>query len=67
MNKNLMPEVAELLGVEIGETFYILQNGKHKCVEGSHSFNFGHSNSSFIPFNVIVISWILSISSSSTF
>ena len=29
---NLMPEVAALLGVEIGETFYILQNGKHKCV-----------------------------------
>ena len=27
-----MPEVAALLGVEIGEPFYILQNGKHKCV-----------------------------------
>ena len=32
MSKNLMLEVAKLLGVEIGKTFYILQNGKHKCV-----------------------------------
>lgn len=29
---NLMPEVAKLLGVEVGEPFYILQNGKHRCV-----------------------------------
>ena len=29
---NLMPEVAKLLGVEVGEPFYILQNGKHKCI-----------------------------------
>lgn len=29
---NLMPEVAKLLGVEIGEPFYILQNGKHRCI-----------------------------------
>ena len=29
---NLMPEVAKLLGVETGEPFYILQNGKHKCI-----------------------------------
>lgn len=32
MSKNLMPEVAALLGVEIGEPFYILENGKHKCI-----------------------------------
>ena len=32
MSKNLMPEIARMLGVEIGEPFYILQNGKHKCV-----------------------------------
>ena len=32
MNKNLMPEVAKMLGVEMGEPFYILQNGKHKCI-----------------------------------
>ena len=29
---NLMPEVAKLLGVEIGEPFYILQNGKHRRI-----------------------------------
>lgn len=32
MNKNLMPEIAKLLGVEIDEPFYILENGKHKCI-----------------------------------
>lgn len=32
MAKNFMSEIAKLLGVEIGEPFYILQNGKHKCV-----------------------------------
>ena len=32
MSRNLMLEVAKLLGVEIGEPFYILENGKHKCV-----------------------------------
>lgn len=32
MNKNLMPEVAKLLGVEMGEPFYILENGRHKCI-----------------------------------
>ena len=36
MAKNCMAAVAELLGVEIGEPFYILQNGKHKCI---HSDN----------------------------
>lgn len=29
---NLMAEVAKLLGIEIGEPFYILQNGKHRCI-----------------------------------
>ena len=29
---NLMPEVAKLLGVETGEPFYILQNGKHRRI-----------------------------------
>ena len=32
MAKNLMPELAKMLGVEMGKPFYILQNGKHKCI-----------------------------------
>lgn len=32
MAKNLMPELAKMLGVEMGKPFYIHQNGKHKCI-----------------------------------